>query len=84
MGHGRVTVVQNAHREDGIKGRQSLWHVLYTQGQHIHRQVSAGKVFDRLKLKDKLNRGINANNPLGTCAEHAPAVITIATTHIQH
>ena len=82
--HRRAAVVENAHRENRIKGRQLGRHMFYTQRQHINRQVGPGKILDRLKLKNKFYRRINTNYPPCTRTEHTPAVVAIAAANIQN
>src|SRR5690554_366752 len=50
----------------------------------MQRLLASGELFNRRPLHNKTRRRVYANNPSCSCSQHAPAVVAITTTDIQH
>ena len=59
-------------------------HIWPAEGQHMDRKLRAGKMFDGVKLHDAEQSRVDPDHLFGTAPCHAPAVVAVAATHIQH
>ena len=63
-------------------GLSASGHLLNAEREDIDRQRIADEAFNGLKLADKLDRGIDADNTLRAGTEHSPAVVSITTANV--